>query len=192
MKVLLVCLICIGINQSCCSYLPFIDYNMMNDYAKEKYFIEKDNFLISNDKIIIKVKADVFLPNRRRSVKQKKIFVKLYLDIPFNYYKDTLRMNLNEEKQLEIDDSKQIITGFCKGITSDNDNSELLIFGNTYFVKNNHNFKSDVLLFEFLYPYKDFNKENHRLRINFKNLFSKYTVPLKLNEVTGIFKMKNE
>lgn len=173
--------------RSCCSYVPLVDYSIINDFKRSSYLIQNNQYLINNDSLNIKVKADILIPNKVRSMKLKKIFVDLKLDIVKNIYPDTLKIKLNESNQVLFDDGKNRLNGQMK-ITNEKGDCQLMIFKTNYFVLWNK-LKVDILRYEFLYP--DIDKvgiNNHNLKINFHNLLKQDGSVLNLKEVIGVYK----
>lgn len=187
MKLLGIVIICAFILRSCCGYLPLVDYNIINDFKRSSYSIQNDQYLINNDSLNIKVKADVLIPNKVRSMKLNKNFVDLKLDIAKNIYPDTLKIKLNESNQVLIDDGKNRLNGQMK-ITNEKGDYQLIIFKTKYFIIYN-SLVSGIIRYEF--PYSNINKidlNNHKLKINFLNLSKRDGTVLNLNEIICVYK----
>lgn len=173
--------------RSCGGYLPLVDYSIINDFKKSSYLIPKNQSLINNDSLNIKVKADILIPNKARSIKLKKFFVDIKLNIEKNIYPDTLKINLSKLNQVLLDDGKNRLNGQMK-ITNEKSDCQLIIFKTNYFILWNK-LKSDILRYEFPKPDIDkFGINNHNLKINFRNLLKSDGADLKLNEIIGVYK----
>lgn len=156
------------LTQSCCNYLPFVDYQTISDYKEKVYKIDAYSYLIKSDSLQVKVNASALIPSRCRSKKSKTFFVEIGFKIEKNLYTDSVIVRLDINTQLSCSDGVYNIIG--KSFSNGSRESVLVIKMDKYYINGD-----DGRIFRLGYKFdfnniKEFNYSKHNLKVDFGKL----------------------
>jgi hypothetical protein len=173
--------------QSCCTYLPIIDYPIILDFNKKEYNLSS-KYLINTDSLVIRLTADTYIPEKCRSKKLKEFYSTIQLSVDQNLYRDSLVLALNAN-QVTCTDGKNIIRGQIKSL---NDAGKLyLVIKKEEFFLVQKSYKTNSLMYDFDYSgVKNFNYKNQILKINLGDFELSNGRAVKTEEVVGMYMEK--
>lgn len=171
--------------QSCCTYLPIIDYPIILDFNKKEYTLNS-KYLINTDSLVIRLTADTYIPEKCRSKKLKEFYANIQLSVERNLFRDSLILELNADNQVTCTDGKNIIKGQIKNV---NDSGKLyLVIKKEEYCLVQKSYKTNSLMYDFDYSAaKNFNYNNQILKISFGDFKLDNGRAVKTEAVVGVY-----
>ena len=174
---------------SCCFYLPVVDYQIMSDFKEVNYELEiKEIKTINSDSLRIKLNPKLGIPRNCRAKKLNIFFVLIDLKVEKNLYPDTLIFKLiKDENFVCSDNNNNCVTGNPRILVNENICFLKIFKDEIYFIQETQ-IESKIICVFNINKKSKFNIESQKFSVKLGNFITRGNYSFKTSNLVFYYK----